>query len=142
MNIPNEAVEAAAEAMYEFKYDNKSWDEAKVPDTWRAHALVTLEAAVPHILKQRRQESRAARAEARPLWEEQARLDREAARAAMEADLNKHFPLIEDWLDDGYQVSCDATGCDFSTDKGHYGAIMTQWNGHIAEILSIAGSPK
>lgn len=53
-SIPNEAIEAAAEAMYEFRYENKSWDEAKSPDVWRAHALVALESAEAHILKNMR----------------------------------------------------------------------------------------
>lgn len=210
VNIPNEAIEAAAEAMYEFKYENRGWDEAKSPDAWRAHALVTLEAAAPHLLKNMRQldlyeiemrdnpermkaarsrmreETRAVRAEENKAWAEQTRLDqegafdagftacahehtkqrqdptypitrinpyraeanslwavlarsdREAARAAMEADLNKHFPNLATW-GDKYQVSCDATGCYFSTGIGYYGALMSQWNGHIAEILSISG---
>lgn len=155
MKISDEAVEAAANAVGKVAH-TRDFNET---------ARAALEAGAEYILKdmrrlslheiemrdnpalmkaartKMRKEARAVRAEENRLWAEQARLDLEAAREAMLADLNKHFPLIEDLLDDGYQVTCDATGCNFSTDRGHYGAIMTQWNGHIAEILSMSEAP-
>jgi hypothetical protein len=156
VSIPNEALEAATAAIRgvaqtrDFRVMAESAIEAAAPyllKDMRRLSLYEIEMRDnPELMratrKKMRQEAREVRAEEKRLWAEQARFDREAAREAMEADLNKHFPLIEDHLDDGYEVTCDATGCNFATGIGHYGAIMSKWNGHIAEVLSIAGSPK
>ena len=49
LTIPDEAIEAAAEALYEHKYEHRAWDEAKSPESWRASARVALEAAFSHM---------------------------------------------------------------------------------------------
>lgn len=49
--IPAQAVEAAAEALYENKYEYRAWDEAKSPESWRDSARAALEAAAPHLLE-------------------------------------------------------------------------------------------
>lgn len=78
MEISDDVVEAAARVMLSFERPNHPWDEWSKwgHDTWKSKARAVLEVA--------------------GLWADLAQQDRDAAREAMEADLNKHFPLIEE----------------------------------------------
>jgi len=47
--ITDAAIEAAAAAIYEAKYENNDWSEAKAPETWREYARLALVAGLPYV---------------------------------------------------------------------------------------------